>query len=243
MFVEHPNQSSENVDLTGVPSFFLGPQETALAFGLAPNSTDQTTESLGASVVLLCSPKFESYTAKVTLFNNTLSTEKIDPKPRVGNLNVAALTKMGEILIVSLTAFMDSFSSKLHTFSSVSRLLLFCQEDDPCDGALLKPLPPSVITANVNRFYRSSIKAFLDGYNGTQVGVGTLSVPGFNTFISDAVGQEERTVLVTSVPIFSLFMAIFMMIEVFLIAFLILADPQGLKCFNIDNVVEVLNYK
>lgn len=244
MLIEHPFQSSENVDLRDVPSFFLGPQETAVALGIPnTNSTNQTSELLGASVVLLCTPKFEPYTAKVTLLNNTLSTERIDSKPRFGNLDAPGLRLLGEILAVSIHTFVDSFTSPTLTFNSVSRLLLFCQEDDPCDGTLLKPLPISVITDNVNRFYRSSIKALLDGYNGTQVGVGTLSVPGFNTFMSDAIGQEERTVLATSLPIFILLMVFFVMTEVFLIIIFVLTDPRSLKCFNLDNIIEALLYK
>lgn len=95
----------------------------------------------------------------------------------------------------------------------------------------------------MNHLVRVAAKGILDGFNGTKQGTNTVLVRGFNTFMTDAIRQEEKMVLVASGPILIALITVVILIEVILIGFTLLVDPTSLKSFNLENVAQVVHQK
>lgn len=92
----------------------------------------------------------------------------------------------------------------------------------------------------MNQFVRLCAKGVLDGFNGTKSGINTVAVRGFNTFITDAIRQEEKMVLVASRPILIALIVVVILIESFLMGVVLIIDPTSLKSFNLDNVAQIV---
>lgn len=197
---------------------------------------------LKSATALICNSHLNFFTADVTLADGTLTAVPVE-SDKVGNFESSPTVQyifLSNVLASIIYFFPDSpngVSSKI--FNSISRLLFFCEEDDPCDSTF-KPLPVPVIRNNMNRFFRSAIKAFLDGYNGTRPGYGTISLPNFNTFTANATGREVKLALVTSQPFFIALAVVVASIELLLLTLFFLIDPQCMKCFNLDNILHAV---
>jgi hypothetical protein len=238
IFAQYPPNPSEPPSppllLTGLP--------TTPSSELAPKLINLT--SIGfptpdAVTALVCDPQFTVYPAQVTLNQGILHAEQLEGHVPVGNVatNPMLRDQFLASLIPDLTCnFPDSiYGISSDTFSSVARLLLFCDENNPCD-TVFKPFPLPTINKNMNQFFRSASKAFLDGYNGTRPGVDTLSVPNFNTFWTKGIGQVDKMALVTSKTFFIAFCVILAVIAAFLTLLCLVIRQERLMCFNLDNV-------
>lgn len=234
IFALYDHNSSESstpsLDLSGLPTTSRAELEQIwLETGLP---VPQAVTSL------VCDPQIDVYTAEVTLDKGVLHASRIN-HPTVGNIDPQPMLRnlfISTIIPSIASNFPDSiYGITSSTFSSVARLLLFCGEDSPCDTSF-KPFPISTINNNMNRFFRSASKAVLDGYNGTIPGVDTLSLHNFNSFTTQANGQEEKMALVASRPFFICLALILTLVTLFLGTLYFLVKPECLVCFNLDNV-------
>lgn len=91
----------------------------------------------------------------------------------------------------------------------------------------------------MNQLVRVAAQGVLDGFNGTKPGTSIILVRGFDTFITAAIRQEEKMVLVVSGTILIALIVVVVMIEVLLTGFVIFTDPTSLKTFNLENVAQV----
>ncbi|KAF5355098.1 hypothetical protein D9756_005775 [Leucocoprinus leucothites] len=192
-----------------------------------------------AVTTLICDPQFNAYTAEVTLDKGRLNAVPINHPP-INNIDSRGIVRgasAGGLLAELAYFFPDSINGvPVSSINSVARLLLFCDEDSPCSDSSLKPFPTSTINDNLNRFFRSASKVFMDGYSGTKPGVGTLSLNNFNTFTTKGVGQRDAMAMVTSPPFFVVLVVILVMITLLLGWLCVVLDPDRLLCFNLDNV-------
>ncbi|KAJ3562222.1 hypothetical protein NP233_g9709 [Leucocoprinus birnbaumii] len=225
------NSTTPFIDLTGLPVSTRSELETSY------NKMGRPVPE--AAVALTCDPQFNAYTAEVTLDQGQLHVvhidhppiNNIDSRPVIRNAFTASL--VSEMAYLFPDSIGDIPSSDINP---VARLLLFCDEDNPCSDTLLKPFPISTINNNLNRLFRSASKAYLDGYVGTKPGIDILSLHNFNTFTTQGIGQESKIGLVTSPPFFVALVVILVMVTLFLSSLCVVIDPDRLRCFNLDNV-------
>lgn len=238
IFAVYDRNSSEPdaplLDLTGLP--------TTPRAELEPKLQGSGLLVPQAATALVCEPQIEVYTAEVTLNKGTLHAVRIDHPP-IGNMDSRFMLR-NQFVSSLIPDLAYNFPDSIHgissnTFSSVARLLLFCAEDSTCDTSF-RPFPIPTINENMNRFFRSASKAFLDGYNGTRPGVYTLSVPNFNTFTTKSVGQADEMALVASRPFFISLVVILALATLLLGILCLLLNPDHLLCFNLDNISRLL---
>lgn len=211
---------------------------------------DITTSRIEAASVLICDARPRTYTANVTVHVPVadsltasspylVATETL-PHPTVGNLDQSFIPILFDIGIFGAPLIIpDSILGTSPLLTTLTRLMFFCNLGDACQGDL-NPLPLKQIAQNMNRFFGSGVKAFLDGYNGPLTGSQALEMPDFKSFKTNVTIQENIGLrIVASRPFVFASTAAFVCVVFLLVILIFLINPKHLKSFNLDTVDEI----
>lgn len=211
---------------------------------------DNTTSRIEAASVLICDPRPRAYTANVTVHVPVadsltasspylVATETL-PHPTVDNLDQSFIPALFQIVMFGGPLLApDSLFETSPLLTTLTRLIFFCNLGDECRGNL-NPLPLKQIAQNMNRFFGSGVKAFLDGYNGPPAGSQVLEMSDFTSFTTNVTIQENIGLrIVASPPFVFASTAAFVCVTFLLVILIFLINPKHLKSFNLDTVDEV----
>lgn len=187
--------------------------------------------------VLICDPQIRVTGGQVRLMTNgTLSVES-SALPPVGNIPQSTANFLFSHGLLAATQPADIMAQKLPMSANLATSRMFLSPLASTNSTpAYQPLSLDAIARNMNSFFLSASKAFVDGYVPGQGDKGT------NTFATMPIQGtvQEEVIALTASEVLLIITIILSVLAVLLATILCMNVPESLQLFNLETVAQTL---